>query len=326
MQKKSIAIVTGGFSSEYEIAIKGADFYTTIIHKNKYETTKVIITKKEWYAEEGDNRYEIDKNDFSYIKNENKYNFDFAIIIIHGTPGENGILQSYFDLVSIPYSTGGVASSVISFDKEYCKAIAVKYGLNVADEIIVHKGDNYEIKEIEKLGFPMFIKPNSSGSSFGVTKVKSSNEIVKAIEYALSEDDIVLIEKMLVGREVSCGAYKLNGKIVILPLTEIVTDREFFDFEAKYLGKSKEITPADISSDILEYITKNTKSIYKALRCQGFIRVDYIIQNNIPYMIEVNNIPGMSPQSIIPQQVKAMGTDISELYDKMIEEMLQVII
>ena len=323
MKKKSIAIITGGFSSEYKIAIKGADFYSSIINTDKYDAIKVIIEKNGWYAEDGDNRYEIDKNDFSFTRNGNKHNFDFAIIIIHGTPGENGIIQSYLELVNIPYSTGATASSAISFDKEYCKAIAKKYGLNVADEIVLHKGDKYITSEIAKFGFPMFIKPNASGSSFGVSKVNSADEITKAIELAFSEDDVVLVEKALVGREVSCGAYSLNGEIVVLPLTEIITDREFFDFEAKYLGESQEVTPADINTDIVKHIAKNTSLIYKALRCRSFIRVDYIIQDNIPYMIEVNNIPGMSPQSIIPQQVKAMGADISELYDKMIYEMIE---
>lgn len=323
MNKISIAIATGGDSSESEIALKGAKFYESFLDKAKYDITIVSISKKRWYAMRGDSQYEIDKNDFSYIVENKKHTFDFAIIIIHGTPGENGILQSYFELIDMPYATGGVASSVVSFDKEYCKAVVKGYGVKVADGIVLHKNEKYNIEDISRLGFPMFIKPNASGSSFGVSMVKSKDEITKAIEYALSEDDVVLIEKAIKGREVSCGVYSINGEIFTLPPTEIITDRDFFDYEAKYNGGSSEVTPADLPKEVIDRLNENTAKIYKALRCRSIIRIDYIIENEEPYMIEVNNIPGMSPQSIIPQQTAAAGIDISNLYDSIITDLLQ---
>lgn len=322
MNKISIAIVTGGDSSESEIALKGAHFYISFLDQNKYIPTIVSISKNGWFATESETSYEIDKNDFSYIKDGVKHSFDVAIIIIHGTPGENGVLQSYFDLIDMPYTTGGATSSTISFDKEYCKAVVKSYGIKVADGIVLHKNDPCNIDEISQLGFPMFIKPNASGSSFGVSMVKSADQIQSAIEHAFSEDDVVLIEQALVGREVSCGVYGIRGKVYTLPTTEIITDREFFDYEAKYLGQSSEKTPADLSTEVLERLNESSTKIYKALRCRSIVRIDYIIQNGEPYMIEVNNIPGMSPQSLIPQQVVAAGMDIAMLYDDIITDIL----
>lgn len=323
MNKISIAIVTGGDSSESEIALKGAHFYISFLDKQKYSPTIVNISKNGWLVTEGDKTYNIDKNDFSYTKENVKHSFDFAIIIIHGTPGENGLLQSYFELIDMPFATGGATSSTISFDKEFCKAVVKSYGIKVAEGVVLHKCDKCDIDEISKLGFPMFIKPNASGSSFGVSMVKSRDEIQKAIEFAFNEDDIVLIERALVGREVSCGVYSIGGKIETLPPTEILTDREFFDYEAKYLGKSSEVTPADLPKEVLEKLNETSTKIYKVLRCRSAVRIDYIIENGEPYMIEVNNIPGMSPQSLIPQQVAAAGMDMAKFYDDIITDILQ---
>ena len=253
MKKKYIAIVAGGDSSEFDISINGAKFYKTILNKQKYDFDIVVISKTNgWYTEIDGQKYYIDKNDFGYTKDGVKHTFDFAIIIIHGTPGENGIMQSYFELMKIPYATGNHVSSAVSFDKEYSKNIVSCHGIKTPEGITIYKGDKYSVESIAKLGFPLFIKPNASGSSYGVTKVKSIEEIDKAIQYALTEDNIILIEKMVSGREISCGAYSLGGEVFTLPPTEIVTTREFFDFEAKYRGESKEITPADFPENILD--------------------------------------------------------------------------
>lgn len=320
MKKKSIAIIAGGDSSEYEISINGASFYKSFLSKEKYDSTIVIISKKGWYAISKENKYQIDKNDFSYIENGKKKQFDIAIIIIHGTPGENGLVQAYFDLIGMPYTSGGFVSSAISFDKEFSKAVVKEYGVKVADGFILHKLDEYSVENIAKIGFPMFIKPNASGSSFGVSKVNVIEEIEQAIKHAFTEDDVILIEKGIIGKEISCGAYCINGEIVTLPPTEIITDRDFFDFEAKYKGESNEITPANISNEVHQKLNNCTKKIYKALRCRSIVRIDYIIENNEPYFIEINNIPGMSKESIIPQQVKAACIDIDKLYDDIINE------
>ena len=324
MGKKNIAIVAGGDSSEFDISLNGAKFYTTILDSEKYNLDIIVISKANgWYTEIDNQKYFIDKNDFSFTKDGVKRNFDLAVIIIHGTPGENGLMQSYFDLVGIPYATGNHVSSTVSFDKEFSKNIVQCHGIKTPMGVTIYKGDKYCKEDIAKLGFPLFIKPNASGSSFGVTKVKSVEEIDKAIEYAFTEDEIVLVEKAVFGREISCGAYSLGGEIFTLPPTEIVTTRDFFDYEAKYLGESQEITPADFPEDIMEKVNEITKKIYKVMRCRSVVRIDYIIQDGDPYMIEINNIPGMSAASIIPQQVKAKSMNIGELYDNIISEFIK---
>ncbi len=324
MGKINIAIVAGGDSSEREISLRGAEFYMSFLDSQKYNSTIIDLSKNAWLAKYQDKTFDVDKNDFSFTDDcGTKHNFDLAIIIIHGTPGENGILQAYFELIGLPYASGGVASSVISFDKEFCKAVVKEYGIKTAKGITIHRGDKIDFDKICEFGFPLFIKPNASGSSFGVTKVKTKEDIQKAIDYAFTEDDVVLVEKALIGREISCGAYALDGTIYALPVTEIVSKREYFDYEAKYNGESDEITPADLSPEVVKKLNDYTKTVYKALRCKYVVRVDYIIQDNEPYMIEINNIPGMSAQSIIPQEIASSGQNISELYDKIINEILK---
>lgn len=324
MKKISIAIVAGGDSSEKEISISGAEFILSQLSKDKFDAKIVVISKQKWFVKNESSQYEIDKNDFSYINNGQKHTFDFAIIIIHGTPGENGIIQSYFELISIPYSTGGVPSSANSFDKEFCKKIVKDKGIKIAKEIVIKAGDKIDSdKIVSELSLPMFIKPNASGSSFGVTKVKEKADIIPAINSAFKESDIVLIEEMITGREVSCGIFITKEKEYILPITEIVTQRDFFDYMAKYEGHSQEITPAELPEIVVKRLNEATSIIYKELRCRGVVRVDFIIdKNGIPYMIEVNNIPGMSPKSIIPQQISHYGMSVAQMYELIISDIL----
>ncbi|MEG2493873.1 MAG: ATP-grasp domain-containing protein, partial [Rikenellaceae bacterium] len=291
MKKLKIAVVAGGDSTEREISIKGGRYIIGELNKELYDTTLVYISRKGWYAEDEDGgKFDIDKNDFSYTKNSVKKTFDFALIVIHGTPGENGILQAYFELMEIPYSTSGVLSSAATFDKATTKALAAKAGAKVAREMIVLKGEEVDTKKIaDTLSLPVFVKPNGAGSSFGVSKVKSEADLIPAIEKAFSEDHRVIIEEFLSGREVSCGIFKALGKEYVLPVTEIISETEYFDYEAKYLGKSREVTPAEISDDIRLKLNTECRKIYKALMCEALVRIDFIIKGDTPYMIEVNS-------------------------------------
>lgn len=296
------------------------------LNKALYDPTLIYLSKDAWEAEDADGkRYPVDKNDFSYTKDGERRNFDFALVIIHGTPGENGILQGYFELIGIPYSTSGVLASAVTFDKASTKAIAQKAGANVAREIIVTKGENIDTKKItDTLSLPLFVKPNGAGSSFGVSKVKTAEELLPAIEKAFTEDRRVIIEEFLAGREVSCGIFTALGKEYVLPVTEIISETEYFDYDAKYMGKSKEVTPAQIPDEIKRKLNEECRRIYKALMCQALVRIDFIIKGDTPYMIEVNSIPGMSPQSIVPQQLRAMGMSTGEMYDLIIQDKLRI--
>lgn len=325
MGKLKIAVVAGGDSTEREISIKGGKYVIGELNKELYDTTLVYVSRSGWEAEdEAGNRFPIDRNDFSYTKNGNRHTFDFALIVIHGTPGENGILQGYFELTGIPYSTSGVLASAVTFDKTTTKAVAQKAGVNVAREIIATKGEEIDTaKIINTLSLPVFVKPNGAGSSFGVSKVKTERELIPAIEKAFTEDSRVIIEEFLSGREVSCGIFTALGKEYVLPITEIISETEYFDYEAKYMGKSKEVTPAEISDEIKLKLNNECRRIYKAVHCESLVRIDFIIKGDTPYMIEVNSIPGMSPQSIVPQQLRAMGMTTGEMYDLIIKDKLR---
>lgn len=325
MEKLKIAIVAGGDSTEREISIKGGKYVIGELNKALYDTTLVYISRNGWEAEDETGvRIPIDKNDFSYTKAGKKQHFDFALIVIHGTPGENGILQAYFELIGIPYSTSGVLASAITFDKASTKAIAEKAGAKVAREIIVIKGETINPQQIvDTLSLPVFVKPNGAGSSFGISKVKTMEELMPAIEKAFTEDRRVIIEEFLAGREVSCGIFKALGNEYVLPITEIISETEYFDYEAKYMGKSREVTPAEIPAVLKQKLNDECRRIYKALGCQSLVRIDFIIKGDTPYMIEVNSIPGMSPQSIVPQQLKAMGMTTGEMYDLIIKDKMQ---
>jgi D-alanine-D-alanine ligase len=323
--KKNIAIVAGGDSSEVVVSLKSADGIYSFIDKSTYNLYVVILKKGDWSVRLGDNQMvPVDKNDFSFVKDGVRTHFDFAYITIHGTPGENGLLQGYFDLIGMPYSCCGVLASSITFNKFVCNNYLKSFDVNVADSIRLFKGESMADDEIVKrLGLPVFVKPNDGGSSFGVTKVKEIGQLKEAIAKAFDEGQEVLIESFISGTEVTCGCYKVDGKEVVFPLTEVVTSNEFFDFDAKYNGQVDEITPARISAEMTEKIQHETLRIYDILGAKGIIRVDYIIQaNGEAKLLDINTTPGMTVTSFIPQQVRAAGLDIKDVMSDIISNEL----
>lgn len=324
--KKNVAIVAGGDSSEVVVSLKSAAGLYSFIDKEKYNLFIVTIVGKQWQVEWSDQeKIAIDKNDFSFTRNGIKTTFDFAYITIHGTPGENGILQGYFDLISIPYSCCGVLAASITFNKFTCNQYLKGFGVNVSASILLREGQTVTNDEIAaKIGLPCFVKPNVGGSSFGVSKVKKIDEIQPAIEKAFSEGSEVLIEAFMQGTELTCGMYKTKDKTVIFPVTEVVPKNEFFDFDAKYKGESDEITPARISEKLTYEVQNLTKKIYEILGCKGIVRIDYIItKGDVINLLEVNTTPGMTATSFIPQQVKAAGLDIKDVMTDIIENELK---
>jgi D-alanine-D-alanine ligase len=323
--KKNIAIVAGGDSSEIVVSLKSAEGIYSFIDKDRYSLYIVIVKRDEWYVIlPGGEHAAVDKNDFSFIEEKAVKRFDFAYITIHGTPGENGLLQGYFELTGIPYSTCNVLASALTFNKYVCNHYLCNFDVRVADSIRLCKGEPVDSDGIiARLGLPVFVKPNDGGSSFGVTKVKEASQLRPAIEKALSEGKEVIIERFIAGTEVTCGCYKVKGKEVVFPLTEVVTKNEFFDFDAKYNGASDEITPARIPATVAEEIQKKTAKIYDILGAKGLIRVDYIIPpGGEPVLLEVNTTPGMTSASFIPQQVRAAGLDIKDVMTDIIENEL----
>ncbi len=320
--KKNIAIVAGGNSSEVVVSLKSANGLYSFMDKNRYNLYIVTLVGKEWNViVDEKTKVTIDKNDFSFTLNAKKTTFDFAYITIHGTPGENGILQGYFDLIGLPYSCCGVLAAAITFNKYTCNQYLKGFGINVAKSILLRKSETISNQDvISTIGFPCFIKSNVGGSSFGVTKVKEEKEIQPAIKKAFDEGEEVIIESFLKGTEVTCGMYKTKEKTTVFPITEVVSENDFFDFDAKYNGQVKEITPARISKEITEKIQQTTANIYQILGCKGIIRADYIIsENETINLLEVNTTPGMTPTSFIPQQVKAANIDIQEVMTDIIE-------
>lgn len=322
---KHIAIVAGGDSSEVVVSLKSAQGIKSFIDETKYKTTIVTIIDDEWLAKVSENKsYVIDKNDFSYTIDGEKQKFDFAYITIHGTPGENGILQGYFDLIGMKYSCCGVLAAALSFNKFACNQYLKNFGAKVANSMLVTPGMNVDPKEVvETLGLPCFIKSNVGGSSFGVTKVKEESQILPAVERAFAEGGDVIIESFLKGTEITCGMYKTHEKAVVFPITEVVPENEFFDYDAKYNGQVSEITPARISDELTKKVQEETKKYYDILGCKGIVRIDYIItEDGVPHVLEANTTPGMTPTSFIPQQVRAAGIDIKDVMTDIIENKL----
>lgn len=321
--KRTVAIIAGGDSSEYEVSLNSAKGIYSFIDKEKYNLYIVELSKKVWEAVLADGtRAKIDKNDFSFMDGDNKIIPDLAYITIHGTPGENGILQGYFELLGIPYSTCDVLVSALTFSKFTLNQYLKSFGVRVAESMLVNKkaGISDDIV-IEKIGLPCFIKPNASGSSFGVTKVKTREQIQPALEAAFAESDDVMIEAFMDGIELANGCYKTKDKSVVFPITEVVSDNEFFDYNAKYKGEVTEITPARLSDELTERVKKLTSAIYDILRCKGIVRIDYIITEGEKInMLEINTTPGMTATSFIPQQVKAAGLDIKDVMTDIIED------
>ena len=325
--KKNIALVTGGLSGEAVISYKSAETIDNNLDRSLFNVYRIDINAKGWFYELPDGRKsEIDKNDFSLQLDNQKISFDAVFIGIHGTPGEDGKLQGYFDMLNIPYTGCDAATSAITFNKRYAVAVAGMAGIAVAKSVILIKNNFESPDEITNtLKFPVFIKPNNGGSSIGMSKVNNpSDELGMAIEKAFNEDDQVLVEEMVIGREFTAGVFKSNKHIIVMPLTQVRADEDkaFFDFEAKYQGKSTETTPAVVEEKIAEKIREAAKKVYNVFNCRGVVRIDFIFneEENRPYMLEVNTIPGQTEASIVPQQVKAMGWNLKEFYTKLIQE------
>jgi D-alanine-D-alanine ligase len=323
--KKNIAIVAGGDSSEVVVSLKSAAGLYSFMDKNMYNLFIVTIVGQLWQVEISESeKIEIDKNDFSFKQNGNKVKFDFAYITIHGTPGENGILQGYFELINLPYSCCGVLAAAITFNKFTCNQYLKGFGVKVSESLVLRAGQKVSDEEVaQKIGFPCFVKPNVGGSSFGVTKVKTIDQVQAAISKAFSEGEEVMIEAFMAGTEITCGIYKTKEKTVVLPITEVVPENEFFDYDAKYKGQVQEITPARISNPLTERVQKLTSAIYDILGCKGIVRIDYIIsEGEVVNLLEVNTTPGMTATSFIPQQIKAAGLDIQDVMTEIIENEL----
>ena len=323
--KKIIAIVAGGDSSEWEVSLRSAAGLNSFIDSDKYTKYIVTIVGKKWQVELPDGGHlPIDKNDFSFVLDNQKVTFDFAYITIHGTPGENGILQGYFRLIGLPFSCCDVLQAALTFDKYACNNYLKSFGFKVAESIVLRPGETIDNATVaNKIGFPCFIKPSVGGSSFGVTKVKTIDQIQPAIAKAFAEGDEVMIEAFLSGTEVTSGMYKTKIKSVIFPITEVVTTNEFFDYDAKYNGQVDEITPARLSDELTQAIQDTTERIYTILHAKGIIRVDYIISpDGTINLLEVNTTPGMTATSFIPQQIRAAGLDIKDVMTDIIENEL----
>lgn len=321
--KKIIAIIAGGDSSELPVSLRSAELIYDSIDKEKYRVYIVEMQGLRWEVRLPDGKMQpVDRNDFSFIENNQKVKFDFAYITIHGTPGENGILQGYFELIRLPYSCSSVLPAALTFNKFMCNQYLKGFGIRVAESLMVRKGFEILNQEVvSKVGLPCFIKPNQGGSSFGITKVRTEDQIQDAIQNALKESDEVIIESFMEGTEVTCGCFKTKKSETVLPVTEIVSKNEFFDYDAKYNGYSEEITPARISEELTERIQLLTSAIYDILGCSGIVRMDYIITEGKKInLLEINTTPGMSKASLIPQQVRAAGMDLKEIMTEIIED------
>lgn len=325
MSKKSVAVVMGGYSSEYEISLQSGAVVCNAINKELYDVYAIHILKEGWYyiSDQGEMQT-INKGDFSFFEGQKKITPDVVYNTIHGTPGEDGYLQAYFKLLEIPQASTPFYQAALSFNKRDCLSVLKGFGVACANSYYINKGDSIDEKKIiETVGLPCFVKPNRAGSSFGISKVNQQNELLLAIDKAFAEDHEIIIETALVGKEVSVGVYNHFEEIVVLPATEIVSENDFFDFEAKYLGKSQEITPARISQEEMIKVQTQAKRIYQLLNMNGITRSDFILQNGIPYFIEINTNPGLSTESIVPKQVRESGMTLTQFFDILIKNVLK---
>lgn len=322
--KKRVALLYGGDSSEFEVSVKSGKNVASAIDRQRYDLYQIVVRDTSWAVQiEGGSQVEVDKSDFSAIIDNQKIKFDLAFIMIHGTPGENGLLQAYFEMLHIPHNTCSSFVSALTFDKYACKAYLRDLGIKLPKESLVRKGDSYSPDEIvERLGLPLFVKPNIGGSSFGATKVNDVNDIPDAIERAFVEGDTVIVEEYIKGREVTNGVYMRGRERVVLPVTEIIPDNEFFDYQAKYLGASKEICPAEIDQELYQQIREETSEIYHYLGCRGLVRMDYIVRDGEIYFLEINVVPGMTQMSLVPQQVTCEGMTMKEFMTILIEQII----
>ena len=329
--KRNIAIVCGGDSSEHDVSMRSAQGLYSFFDKERYNVYIVDVKGLDWnvHFEDGTTA-PIDKNDFSFLVNGTLVVFDYAYITIHGTPGETGIMQGSFELLHIPYSTSGVLVEAMTFDKFVLNNYLRGFGVNVADSLLLRRGEEDKYSEAEiasRIGWPCFVKPAADGSSFGISKVKNADQLAPALRVAFMESDEVMIERYLKGTEISVGCYKTKTKSVVFPATEVVTSNEFFDYDAKYNGQVEEITPARLNPETAERVAEETSKIYDILHCNGIIRIDYIISQDqngrdVINMLEINSTPGMTATSFIPQQVKAAGLDIKDVLTDIIENQM----
>lgn len=318
---KNIAIIMGGYSSEYKISLISGNVVYQFLHKTKYNGFRIHIFKEKWvYVDAKDAEFPIDKNDFSVTVDGNKITFDCVFNAIHGTPGEDGLMQAYFELLHIPQTSCDYYQAALTFNKRDLLSVLKPYGIKTATSYYLNKGDAINTdKIVAKVGLPCFVKPNKAGSSFGISKVKTAAELPVAIEVAYKEDNEIIIESFLDGTEVSVGVINYKGEVTVLPITEIVSDNDFFDYEAKYLGKSQEITPARISDEMTKKVSEIAKRAYEVLKMKGFSRSEFILVNGEPHMLEMNTIPGLTTESLIPQQAKAAGISLEDLFTNAIE-------
>ncbi|AZA86890.1 D-alanine--D-alanine ligase [Chryseobacterium shandongense] len=325
MSKKSVAVVMGGYSDEYVVSLKSGQLIYDSLDRNLYDVYKVVILRDEWYfLDENNQKFQINKGDFSVNTDHNTpLKFDVCFNIIHGSPGENGILQAYWDAIGQKYTGCDFYQSALTFNKKDTLAVLSKYGIPSAKSVYLRIGEEINVDEIiENLGLPVFVKPNQSGSSLGISKVKEKSELIAATEIAFKEDDEILIESFLNGMEVSVGVIDYKGETIVLGITEIVPQNEFFDYEAKYEGASEEITPARIDDETRIRVEEIAKRAYNSLGMSGFSRSEYILMDGIPYMLEMNTNPGFSPASILPQQAKIYGISIADLCGNEVEKAL----
>jgi len=319
--KKNIAIVMGGYSSEVNISHASGKVVYRQLDKGKYLPFRVHILKEKWVAlDEFDKEYAIDKNDFSFVLEGKKITFDCVFNAIHGTPGENGILLAYFDLINLKHTSAPFYQMALTFNKRDTLSVVKEYGVKTAVSVYLNKGDIVDLDTIiEKVGLPCFVKPNNAGSSYGISKVHTKAAMLPALEKAYKEDAAILIESFLDGTEVSVGVIQYKGETKVLPITEIVTENDFFDYEAKYEGKSEEITPARITAKEKKKVEEIAKKVYAILNMSGFSRSEYILVKGEPYFLEMNTVPGLTEKSILPEQAQKAGISLTELFDNAIE-------
>ena len=320
---KTIAIAAGGNSSEFEVSVKSANEVSKML-SNRFSTYIIMIKGANWYWEDQKGGYyNIDKNDFSLVADDISIRFDAVFIAIHGTPGENGLLQGYLDMLDIPYTSCSAFSSALTFNKHACKLYLKEYGIPMANAILIRNDCSQNpASVIDKIGLPCFVKPNDSGSSFGVTKVKKKEDLLKAMKTAFRESNEVMIESFMNGREVACGVVKTKRKSLVLLVTEIISKNEFFDYEAKYTpGKSDEVTPAKMPLPVTNEIQRLSSVVYDLLGCKGIVRVDFIVVGDKPYFLEINTVPGMTEESLVPKQARSAGIALEELYGMVVEDL-----
>lgn len=323
--KKNIAIIMGGYSSEFEISLKSGQVVYETLDPTKYNAFRVHVFKDKWaYVDPDNQEHPIDKNDFSITVNGIKTNFDCVFNAIHGTPGEDGFMQGYLELLGIPHTSCNMYQAALTFNKRDCLSTLKPYGIKTAVSYYVNLGDVIdEDAIIAKVGLPCFVKANKAGSSFGISKVYKKEEFKNALEVAFKEDDEIIIESFLDGTEVSVGVITYKGEVIVLPITEIVSNNDFFDYQAKYLGQSQEITPARLSQEQEEKVKTVAKKVYEVLKMKGFSRSEFIFKDGEPHLLEVNTVPGMTKASILPQQAAVAGISLADLFENAIEESLK---